>query len=253
MANSIQIQTYELKGCPSRIFAQPCALYVNNALPDTETKSTKSTPVTLMDIWGGKDIRKSWCLSIFLWMRNQPSQWNTPGTYITRWDSLWGGSYRRRIGFLWLLGHPKIYSSQGACNLPCKKDNIGGAARREKWYTWAVNYIVRCVQSLFKAPLACMPIMPAWMNFCSQLPLVRFICRRTYTPGWAGHNWRVARVLHQNRAKSSSLNTIYLQTYTHTYTTCTQTLHIHNTLENGIYHQNCSFNVFCTNQTKTKK
>lgn len=70
----------------------PCALYVNNSLPDTETKSAKSTPVTLMDIWGGKDIRKSWCLSIFLWMRNQPSQWNTLGTCGISLDEILSGA-----------------------------------------------------------------------------------------------------------------------------------------------------------------
>lgn len=173
-----------------------------------------------MDIWGGKDIRKSWCLSIFLWMRNQPSQWNTLWC-ITRWDSLWGGSYRRRIGFLWLLGHPKIYSSQGACNLPCKKDNIGGAARREKWYTWAVNYIVCCVQS-FQSPAG----LHAYHASLNELLFPAATCPfhlQTHIHTWLGWTQLAGRPRFSTRTQPSpalSTQSIYRRTHT-------LTLHVH--------------------------
>ncbi len=179
-------------------------------------------------------------------MRNLPSQRNITWKLrdSTRWDSLWGGSYSRRIGFLWLWGHQKSIAHKASVIYHARKITLG-VARREKWYTWAVYYIVCCVQSLFKAPLACMPIMPAWMTACSQLPPACFICRRVHihTPGWARQKWRAARFLHQNTAKSSSLNTIYLQMYTHYHYMYTDIIHTQ-------YPQNCFFNAFFTNQNK---
>lgn len=50
------------------------------------------------------------------------------GTYGGRSGIALDGSLRdgsRRIVFLWLWEHPKIYSSQGVCSLLSQKDNIG--------------------------------------------------------------------------------------------------------------------------------
>lgn len=98
----------------------------------------------------------------------------------------------------------KSTAHKASANYQARKITLG----RENRYTWAMYYIVCCVQS-FQSPTAYIPIIPIWMNFCFQLPpaCFIFIYPHTHTPGWVVH------VLHQNSTKSSFLNMNYL--YTH--------------------------------------
>lgn len=199
-----------------------------------------------MDIWGEKDIRTSWCLSIFLWMRNQPSQWNTLWKLwdSTRWDSLWGGSYRRRIGFLWLLGHPKIYRA--------RKITLGGGGEGKVIHLGRELHSPLCTES-FQSPAG----LHAYHASLNELLFPAATCLfhlQTHIHTWLGWTQLAGRPRSPPEHSQVQLSQpIYLQMYTHTYTTCTQTLHIHNTLGNGIYHEKCSFNTFCTSQTKKNK
>lgn len=195
--------------------------------PDMEMQSAKSISATLMNIWGRKNIRTSWCLSIFLWMRNLLSQRNITRKLrdSTRWDSLWGGSYSRRIGFLWLWGHPKIYSSQGICNVPCQKDNIGSGEEGKVIHLCRVLHSPLCTKS-FQSPAG----LHAYHASLNELHLP-VSSADAHTNTWLVWTSGGLPAFSTRTQQSPALSTQSIYRCTHTHTTCTRTLYIHNTLK----------------------
>lgn len=141
-------------------------------------------------------------------------------------------------------GASKIYSSQGICNLPCQKDNIGSGEEGKVIHLGRVLHSPLCTKS-FQSP-ADLHAYHASLNerlFPAATCLFHLQTRaHTHLAGLDRNGGLPAFSTRTQPSPALSIQPIYRCTHTHT--TCTRTLYIHNTLKIA----------FLTNfaQTKTK-